>query len=100
MVQTQSDDDRTMAERFLARRDESAFLVLYRRHTPILYRIAWRMVSDQQIASEIVQDTWIRAAEGLHVFRWGSSLATWLVGIVINRCREEIRRHKTSQLPM
>jgi len=100
MVKTQSEDDRTMAEQFLSRQDESAFLVLYRRHTPLLFRMAWRMVSDQQIASEIVQDTWIRAAEGLHRFRWGSSLTTWLVGIVINRSREEIRRHRTSALPM
>jgi RNA polymerase sigma-70 factor (ECF subfamily) len=41
---------------------------------------------------DIVQDTWLRAAQGLPSFRWQSSLSTWLVGIVVNRSREEIRR--------
>jgi RNA polymerase sigma-70 factor (ECF subfamily) len=84
--------DRALAEQFLRNRDEVAFLALYRLHTPALYRIAYRMLPDTQRAAEIVQDTWIRAAEKLRSFRWESSLATWLAGIVINRSREEIRR--------
>jgi len=84
--------DRALAEQFLRHRDECAFLALYRRHTPVLYRLAYRMLPDTQRAAEIVQDTWIRATEKLHSFRWESSLATWLAGIVINRSREEIRR--------
>jgi len=84
--------DRALAEQFLRNRDEVAFLALYRLHTPALYRIAYRMLPDTQRAAEIVQDTWIRATEKLRSFRWESSLATWLAGIVINRSREEIRR--------
>jgi RNA polymerase sigma factor (sigma-70 family) len=84
--------DRALAEQFLRNRDEVAFLALYRLHTPALYRIAYRMLPDAQRAAEIVQDTWIRATEKLRSFRWESSLATWLAGIVINRSREEIRR--------
>jgi len=84
--------DRALAEQFLRNRDEVAFLALYRLHTPALYRIAYRILPDSQRASEIVQDTWIRATEKLRYFRWESSLATWLAGIVINRSREEIRR--------
>ena len=84
--------DRALAEQFLRNRDEVAFQALYRLHTPALYRIAYRMLPDTQRAAEIVQDTWIRATEKLRSFRWESSLATWLAGIVINRSREEIRR--------
>jgi len=87
-----SGEDRALAQRFLRHRDEVAFLALYRRHTPVLYRIAYRMLPDTQRTAEIVQDTWIRATEKLPSFRWESSLATWLAGIVINRSREEIRR--------
>jgi RNA polymerase sigma-70 factor (ECF subfamily) len=85
-------EERALAERFWRHRDESAFRALYHRHTPLLYRVAYRMSSNADRAADIVQDTWLRAAQGLHSFRWHSSLSTWLVGIVINRSREEIRR--------
>ena len=85
-------DERALAENFCQHGDESAFHVLYRRHTPLLYRVAYRMVANSDRAADIVQDTWLRAAQGLPSFRWQSSLATWLVGIVVNRSREEIRR--------
>lgn len=78
--------------------DESAFRALYRNHSPLLYRVAFRMVSDADRAADIVQDTWIRAMQSLPAFRWQSSLATWLVGIAINRAREEIRRNSNTRL--
>ena len=83
-------EERALVQRFLSHRDEYAFRALYRRHTPMLYRIAYRMVP--RSAAEIVQDTWISAIQKLAEFRWESSLSTWLVGIAINRSREEIRR--------
>jgi RNA polymerase sigma factor (sigma-70 family) len=87
-----SEDERALAEKFCRKGDESAFRALYRRHTPLLYRVAYRMASNADRAADIVQDTWLRAAQGLPSFRWQSSLATWLVGIVVNCSREEIRR--------
>ena len=87
-----SADERALAEKFWRHGDESAFRTLYRRQTPLLYRVAYRMVGNTDRADDIVQDTWLRAAQGLPSFRWQSSLSTWLVGIVVNRSREEIRR--------
>jgi RNA polymerase sigma-70 factor (ECF subfamily) len=87
-----SADERALAERFWRYGDESAFRALYRRQTPLLYRVAYRVVGNADRANDIVQDTWLRAAQGLPSFRWQSSLSTWLVGIAVNRCREEIRR--------
>jgi RNA polymerase sigma-70 factor, ECF subfamily len=87
-----STNERTLAEEFWRHGNESAFRVLYRRQTPLLYRVAYRMVANADRAADIVQDTWLRAAQRLPSFRWESSLATWLVGIVVNRSREEIRR--------
>jgi RNA polymerase sigma-70 factor (ECF subfamily) len=85
-------DERALAERFAKHADESAFRALYRRHTPLLYRLAQRMVGDPERAAEVVQDTWARAAQNLSAFRWESRLSTWLAGIAINRSREELRR--------
>jgi RNA polymerase sigma-70 factor, ECF subfamily len=89
-------DERACALQFLRDRDESTFLDLYRRFTPMLYRVAYRMAP--QAAAEIVQDTWVRALQKLPEFRWESRLSTWLVGIAINRSREEIRRNRAESM--
>jgi len=89
-----ADTDRDLVRMFLGSRDEAAFRALYRAHTPPLYRIARRLLrGNGQDAEELVQTTWIRATGGLHRFRWGSSLRTWLTGILINCSRERLRDH-------
>ena len=88
------DAERALVDEFLRRRDETAFRRLYAAHTPFLYRLAYRLMRcDRQAAEEAVQDVWLRAAERLQLFRWDSSLRTWLAGFAINRCREELRRN-------
>jgi RNA polymerase sigma-70 factor (ECF subfamily) len=87
------ESDRSLVERFLAERGETPFHELYGRHTPALYRIAWRSLAGVPGAAEdAVQETWIRAVRGLGAFRWESSLRTWLVGILLRCCREQWRR--------
>lgn len=81
-------------EAFLAERDERSFRGLYRAHTPALYRTAYRLLdSDRRSELEdVVQETWVRAAERLPAFEWRSQLRTWLVAILINCVRESSRR--------
>ena len=85
------DRERELVASFCERGDESAFRVLYRTHTSRLYRIALRLLGDESLAADTVQDVWLRAAQGLQRFRWESSLSTWLAGITLNRCREQLR---------
>jgi RNA polymerase sigma-70 factor, ECF subfamily len=87
------DDERTLVELFLRRRDEPAFRALYRRHAAALFGLAVRLAGGRgRDAEEIVQETWMRAASALGSFRWASSLRTWLCGIVINLWKERARR--------
>lgn len=87
--------ERDLVERYLRLREEESFRSLYRLHTPALYRVAWRMTggSDDD-ASDIVQETWVRAARSLDRFAWRSSLRTWLIGITINLARELYRSNR------
>lgn len=90
---TDEQPERLLVERFLARRDEQAFLALYRRHTPFLYRLLMRLSgASPQTAAEGVQETWVRAVERLAQFAWRSQLRTWLAGIAIHWLKEETRR--------
>jgi RNA polymerase sigma-70 factor (ECF subfamily) len=85
-------DDRELVARFLRGRDESCFRTIYRRHTPALYALSLRLLQHRTAdAEDAVQDTWIRAVARLESFRWGSTLRTWLCGILVNCCRERQR---------
>jgi RNA polymerase sigma-70 factor (ECF subfamily) len=88
-----ADADRELAEAYLAARDEAAFRALYRRHAPALWRMALRLSRGaEEEARDVMQETWIRAADRLDTFRWESSLRTWLISIALNCSRERIRR--------
>lgn len=90
-----SQTDRRLVKRFIRTRDESVFRELYRRHTPVLYSLALRLVGGSETdAQDAIQDTWIRACQTLPVFEWRSSLRTWLTGILINRARELSRQRQ------
>ena len=87
-------EDRGLVQRYLEDRDEDAFLAIYRRYTPALYRLALGLTGSEQDAADALQESWLRAARRLPEFRWQSALQTWLSGIVINCCRESWRRDK------
>lgn len=85
--------DRWLADALLAEGNEQAFRELYRRHTPRLYQLVLRLLGGLDAeAEDVVQETWIRATEGLADFRWQSQFATWLTGIGLNLCRDRLRR--------
>jgi RNA polymerase sigma-70 factor (ECF subfamily) len=86
--------DRDLVERYLRTRSDAAFLALYDRHTEALYGFAARLVGSAagHEPAELVQEAWLRALTGLPGFQWGSSLRTWLCGIVLNRWREVRQR--------
>lgn len=86
--------DQNLLESFRTSRSEKSFRALYRKHTPVLYRIAFRFLDgNHHYAEEAVQETWARAIEKVERFKGNSSLRTWLIGIVIN-CSRELRRKK------
>ena len=89
----QAPDDRRLVEDYLRRRDEDSFLLLYRAHTPALFRMAWRLgrlpAAD---VDDVIQETWLRAARSLERFRFESSLRTWLTSVLINCVHEASRR--------
>lgn len=88
-------EDRALAEAWMADRDETAFRLLYRRHTPALWPLVLRIVAgDEEAAREAVQETWVRVAEGVSAFRWESALRTWIVSIALNCARETVRKER------
>lgn len=90
--------DRDLTEAVLRGGDEKAFREIYRRHTPRLLGFVSRLLgSTDSVAEDVVQETWIRACDGLERFRWDSAFSTWLLGIGLNVVRDHIRQNAKSK---
>jgi RNA polymerase sigma-70 factor (ECF subfamily) len=67
--------------------DELAFVMLVRQYQVPMLRLARSMVSNEAVAEEAVQDTWMSVVKGIERFEARSSLKTWLFRILVNRVR-------------
>ena len=67
--------------------DEEAFVKLVDRHQATMMRLARSFVRSQEVAEEVVQDTWLGVLRGVERFAGRSSLRTWLLRILVNRAR-------------
>lgn len=90
-------EDKLLVKGFLLSGSERLFRQLYRKHTLSVYRLALQLTNkDIQGTEDIIQEAWVRAVEKLNDFKWNSSFKTWLSGIVINCCREHLRKKKSN----
>jgi RNA polymerase sigma-70 factor (ECF subfamily) len=74
--------------------DEQAFGHLVSCHNAALLRLARNYVACAATAEEVVQETWMGVFNGIHGFRGGSSLKTWIYRILINRAMSRGKRDK------
>ena len=64
--------------------DERAFEALVDRHYGTMLAVARTYVSSRAVAEEVVQEAWLGVLKGLDRFEGRSSLATWIMRIVVN----------------
>jgi RNA polymerase sigma-70 factor (ECF subfamily) len=76
--------------------DEQAFDELIRAEGPAMLRIARLFVGSEQVAEEIVQETWLRVLRSLDTFEERSSLRTWIHVILGNVARTRGEREGRS----
>jgi RNA polymerase sigma-70 factor (ECF subfamily) len=74
------------------RGDRAAFDVLVERHHRRIFRLAVRLVGDEEAALDAAQESFLKAWRALGSFKGGSLFTTWLTRIAINQCRNELRR--------
>src|SRR5207249_9034603 len=77
----QGQSDRHLIEQLLAGRDEAVFEAIVRRHGPMVYRVCWRVLQQEQDAEDAFQATFLILAQQLRTVRRRASVASWLHGI-------------------
>src|SRR5204863_8933317 len=84
-------DERELITRVRAG-DGAAERALYDAHVDRVYRLAYRLAGDDELAREFTQDTFVRAFERLGGFRGEDKLSTWLhaiaTSVVVNGLRQ------------
>jgi RNA polymerase sigma-70 factor (ECF subfamily) len=75
------------------RGDLEAFNLLILRYQNLLFGIALRLLNDEDVAADAVQDALISAFRRFNTFR-GESLRSWLARVVVNACYDEMRRRR------
>lgn len=71
---------------------ESALGALVQRHHAAAYRVAFSLVRDDDVAQDVVQDTFLKAFRALGGFRGDASFRTWLLTVAANEARGALRR--------
>ena len=83
--------------------DAAAERELYEMYVDRIYRLAFRLAGDDELARDFTQATFIRAFEKIGSFRGESSLSTWLhsigVSVALNGLRKT-KRQRNREAPM
>jgi RNA polymerase sigma-70 factor (ECF subfamily) len=73
--------------------DLEAFNRLVLVYQDLAFNVAYRMLADEDLAADAVQNAFISAYKNLRTYR-GGSFKAWVLRMVTNGCYDELRRQK------
>ncbi len=79
----------------LKRKDKKAFAQLVDQNSTRIYRLALKMVGNEQDAEDVLQNTFIKAFKNIHKFEGRSKVSTWLYRIAVNESLMLLRQRKS-----
>lgn len=96
---TEFEQDRVLVEKAKAELPygTAAYNELLRRHSPQVYRRAYRILRSEADAEEAVQDVFLSVFRGLSRYRFEKPFAHWLNTITLNACRMILRKRASDQ---
>lgn len=82
----------------LKRKDKSAFAQLVDAHSDKIYRLALKMLANEQDAEDVLQETFIKAYTHIDTFEGRSKISTWLYRIALNESLMRLRKRTGVQM--
>ncbi len=77
--------------------DPKAERELYDNHVDRVYRLAYRLTGDGEMAADCTQETFVRVFAKLDTFRGEAALSTWITSIAFSVIYNGLRRVKRSR---
>src|SRR5579885_1832587 len=74
--------------------DQNAFALLVQNHQRLVFNMVLRMLQDYEEASEITQEAFFAAWQGLPAFRGEARFSTWLYRIAYNCALKQLEQRK------
>jgi RNA polymerase sigma-70 factor, ECF subfamily len=62
--------------------------------SPMVFSIAFRMLADEELARDIVQDTMITMWQKMDKIKTTDSFKTWVCRVTVNKCYDQMRKKK------
>lgn len=91
-------DDDTFLIQKCKQGDKNAFDSLMLKYQDRVFNIIFRLVGDKDLASDLVQETFINAYKGLKNFKEQSAFFTWLFRIATNATRNNNRKNAKNKI--
>jgi RNA polymerase sigma-70 factor, ECF subfamily len=89
-----SEQDDTQLVKASRHGNQDAFALLVQRHQRRVFNMVMRMLQDYEDASEVTQEAFLAAWQGLPSFRGEARFATWLYRITYHCCLRQLERRK------
>jgi RNA polymerase sigma-70 factor (ECF subfamily) len=103
-VKSHGEDDEMSQETDLIRSaqaaDQEAFRALVERYRLPVLRTARILLADAALAEDVAQEAWVNAWRALGQFDRARPFRPWILRIVANCCRMELRRHPEAVAPV
>ena len=99
LARTEAESDARLVVRVLSG-DTSSYAALVGRYQATLHRYARGMVRDPDLASDLVQESFVKAYTRLASCRDPSRFGAWMYRIVVNRCRDHLKRQRRPALQL
>jgi RNA polymerase sigma-70 factor (ECF subfamily) len=86
------EEDRSLIQEALE--SDNGFEKLVRAYERMVFRVAFRFLSDETDACDVAQEVFVKVHKALPDFRGDSSLSTWIYAITANLSRNALRSRK------
>jgi RNA polymerase sigma-70 factor (ECF subfamily) len=70
------------------------FRKIVEKSTPLIFSVAFRILGDEDMARDIVQDTMVTVWQKLKKMKTAESYKTWVYRIAVNKCYDQLRKQK------
>lgn len=97
-LEPHSDDSRLVAR--ACHGEQGAFRQLFEIYSPLVYRIAYRMLETPDDAADLTQDVFVRAYQRLSSLRDGQAFHAWITRMAMNMAHDRLRKHRPVQFSL